>query len=78
METQTIINLGIGLVCTGAGFIIRALWDAVTAMRKDLGDLQHNIAQDYARRDEFRDVVNRVMERLDSIYEKLDSKADRP
>ena len=77
MEPQSLINLGIGAFCAGAGFIIRALWDAVTSLRADLGALQKNMGDTYVRRDDFKEHAGRVLELLDRIYEKLDTKADR-
>lgn len=76
--SQTVIN-GLFAVCGAlGGGVLKAMWDAMNQLRKDLAALQKSISENYVRRDDFKDHAQRVETLLDRIYEKLDSKADKP
>ena len=77
MEPQTLINGAGSLILVLCGFVIRALWDAVSSLRVDLAALQKFVTDTYVRRDDFKDHALRVESLLDKIYEKLDAKVDR-
>ena len=76
--TQIALNWAFTLVGALAGFVMKAMWDALTSMRKDLASLQDSISTNYVRRDDFKDHFTRVEKLLDRIYAKLDGKADKP
>ena len=75
--TQLVLNWGFALVGALGGLILKATWDALTTMRKDLASLQESISANYVRRDDFKSHAQRVELLLDRIYEKLDEKADK-
>lgn len=75
---QTIVNWAFGLVGTLGGFVLKAMWDAITQMRKDLGELNDKISREYVRRDDFKDHAKEVKEMLTRIFDKLDEKANKP
>lgn len=78
MDSQTLIN-GLFALCGAlGGFVLKATWDALSQLRKDMAALQESITTSYVRRDDFKDHALRVETLLDRIYEKLDSKADKP
>lgn len=77
MDTQTTLNV-LFAVCGALGsFVLKATWDALTSLRKDLAALQQSIADNYVRRDDFKTHAARLEQLLDKIYEKLEHKADR-
>lgn len=59
------------------GFILRATWTALEAMRKDLQALQTSISETYIRRDDFRADLQDIRSILNRIDIKLDTKADK-
>ena len=75
---QTIINWSFAVVGALGGFILKATWDALATMRKDMADLTAAINRDYVRRDDFKDHAQRVEAMLARIFQKLDDKADKP
>lgn len=60
-----------------SGWILRAVWDAVTSLREDLRELEREIPAVYVRRDEYRDDLRDIKEMLRHISGKLDDKADK-
>lgn len=75
---QTIVNWAFGLVGTLGGFVLKAMWDAITQLRHDMSDLNEKIGREYVRRDDFKDHAARVEGMLTKIFDKLDEKADKP
>jgi peptidoglycan hydrolase CwlO-like protein len=78
VDPQLLVNVGFGIAGTLGGFVIRALWDAMTMLQKDLQQMQNSLSETYVRRDDFRDHASRIEGALERIEAKLDHKADRP
>ena len=77
MDTQTIINVGGGLILAGGGWFARQLWDAVGELRRDLHAIETELPKHYVRRDEFSETMQRIEKIVERIYDKLDGKADK-
>ena len=77
MDTQTIINLGLGVIIGCMGWFARAVWDAVQKLQNDLHQLEVDLPTSYIRRDEFHDGMREIKDMLSKIFDKLDAKADR-
>ena len=68
-----IISLGAGIF----GWIMKTLWDAVRRLEGNVSEIEVRVAGDYVKRDEFRQDIQRIFEKLDTIEAKIDSKADK-
>jgi hypothetical protein len=78
MSAQDVINALFAACGALGGFILKAMWDAVADLRRELAALQESISRNYVRRDDFKDHATRVESLLDKIYDKLEHKADKP
>jgi len=77
MDTQNLINIGIGVVLPVIGWLTRQLWDAVQELKRDINGLELHVSENYARKDDVVAKFDRIEQLLDKIYDKLDTKADR-
>ena len=77
METQTVINFGLGLGMTVAGWFAREMWSAVKELKTDLAHLREELPNKYAQKDELEKAISRIENKLDKISDKLDEKADK-
>ena len=77
MDTQNLINIGIGVVLPVIGWLTRQLWDAVQELKRDIIGLELHVSENYARKDDVVAKFDRIEQLLDKIYDKLDTKADR-
>lgn len=77
METSVLINIVLGTGLTVLGWFARELWQAVQSLRKDLSTLETKIGTDYVRYDRLQDALKPIMDALQHINSKLDSKADK-
>lgn len=77
MESQTVINLVLGIVSSIIGWFARELWSAVKELKADLSKLREELPKTYVTRDDFREDMKEVKDMLGKIFDKLDSKQDK-
>lgn len=77
METQTLINAGLGIILTGIGWFARQIWEATQALQRDMHEIEVELPKNYVRRDEFADTMKRIETIVERIYDKLEGKADK-
>jgi hypothetical protein len=74
---QALINTIISLAAGAYGLVLKSMWDTIKSLDDQVGTLQVSVAGEYLKREEWKDDMRRLMEKLDSIDEKLDKKADK-
>ena len=74
---QSIMNFIFISVSGVLGWFARELWSAVKSLKDDVAKLREEIANDRVHKDDFRQVVEQIMRKLDRIEDKLDHKADK-
>jgi hypothetical protein len=81
---QILFNIVTSVALFGAGFIVKALWDAVQGLRADMASLERNLPTVYMRREDLQSVFKDIRDRLADIQHwqvriesKLDHKADK-
>lgn len=77
MDFQTLFNGALGLAFIFIGWFLRAVWDAVSTLQKDLKDLESKMPSTYVRRDDYHMDIREIKEMLLRIADKLDHKADK-
>lgn len=77
MDTQTIINVGLGVVLSIVGWLARELWGAVQELRRDLHDIEVDLPKTYVPRVDLDSRMKHIEDMFQRIYDKLDGKADR-
>ena len=77
MDSQSLINTGLGAVCTVTGWFARDLWSAVKELRSDLARLSVELPKTYVTRDDYRSDLKEIRDLLGRIFDKLDGKVDR-
>lgn len=85
---QYVINWLFAAVGATTGWLVKVLWDAVSELKRDLGNLERNLPGVYVRRDDFRDVTRELKDdmrtgfakieaTLNVLFKRLDSKEDK-
>ena len=74
---QSLINVAITIAAGGYAFIIKSMWDSLKLLDQQVGNLQVSVAGEYLKREEWKSDMQRLFDKLDSIEEKLDGKADK-
>lgn len=77
MDTQVLINFATGSFLALLAWLARTLWDAVTKLKDDLHRIELELPTSYVRKEDFSDAFKNISDKLDKIYERLDSKADK-
>jgi len=77
MESQSLINIMLGVACTVIGWLARELWTAVKDLQEDLTKLSVELPKTYVTRDDYREDIKGIKEMLAKIFDKLEKKADK-
>ena len=88
MDWQTVINIGGAGLLAGLGWFGREIWDAVKELRRDIRQIEKDLPEVYARRDEmkesFKDVkqdmnhgFNKIEAMIGQLFDRLNNKADK-
>ena len=77
MESQSLINIMLGVACTVIGWLARELWTAVKDLQEDLTKLSVELPKTYVTRDDYREDIKGMKEMLAKIFDKLEKKADK-
>jgi len=77
MDTQSLINVMLGIACTVIGWLARELWTAVKDLQADLTKLSVELPKTYVTRDDYREDIKGIKEMLAKIFDKLEKKADK-
>ena len=77
MDTQSLINLGAGIIIAVGGWLGRELWEAVKQLRADVHRIEVDLPSNYLRRDEFSEGMKEIRDLFAKVFEKLDGKVDK-
>jgi len=77
MDTQTIINVLLGIAFAGLGWFAREIWAATKELREDLHKIEVQLPENYIRKDEFRDEMKEIKSILNEIFRKIDDLGTR-
>lgn len=78
MDWQSIVNIGVGTVLAILGWLARQLWDAVQELKKDVKAVEIALPTIYVRKDELTIHFDKLESMINRIFDKLDSKVDKP
>ena len=74
---QGMINVVISIAAGGYAFILKSMWDSLRSLDHQVGKLEVSVAGEYLKREEWKQDMQRLFDKLDAIEEKLDGKADK-
>jgi hypothetical protein len=77
MESQHLINVGLGVSSAVFGWLARELWTAVKDLKEDLTKLSVDLPKNYVARDDYRSDLKEIKDMLGKIFDRLDNKADK-
>ena len=77
METQTIINVGLGIILTIVGWFARQIWENVQRIQRDLHEIEVNLPTHYVQKSDYSETMKRIEVMFERIFDKLEQKADR-
>jgi hypothetical protein len=77
METQTIINVGLGIILTIVGWFARQIWENVQRLQRDLHEIEVNLPTNYVQKSDYTETMKRIEIMFERIFDKLEQKADR-
>lgn len=83
-DYQILFNSAFAVILLGVGWLMRVLFDTITDLRKKdqdiydkVSDLAVTIPENYVHKSDFRELNDRIFDKLDRIEAKLDHKQDK-
>jgi cell division protein FtsB len=77
LDLHFLVTALLGIVCGILGWLGRALWAAVDALRQDLKDVEIKMSAEYIRYDRLQDALKPIMDSLQEIKTTLTHKVDK-
>ena len=77
MDSQTLLNVLFGILCTAFGWFFRVMWEAQKELQRDLGDLEKGLPHDYVLKRDYEKDIADIKIMLGKIFDKLDLKQDK-
>lgn len=84
MDTQTLINLGVALVGTLGGWVMKSLQDSIKALQatdkaltNKVQEMEVLVAGHYVQKSDLEKMTTALFAKLDKIEDKLDKKVDK-
>lgn len=84
MEWQSVINLAAGGAMMCLGWFLRTVFDATQCLKRSVHELEVDIASNYLKKDEVREMLSKIDHRFDKmemlverLFDKLDTKQDK-
>lgn len=77
MDTQTLINVGLGIILTIVGWFARQIWENVQRLQRDLHEIEVNLPTHYVQKSDYTETMKRIEIMFERIFDKLEQKADR-
>jgi len=74
MDTQSIFNIVVGLAAFFGGWVLNNITKAIERLDGDVRKLPH----EYVSKDDYRRDIDELKDICKQIFNKLDSKADKP
>ena len=77
MDGQIIFNLVCTIAGTLMGWILRVIWQEIKSIQADQREFEHEIADHYLKKEDYRIDIAEIKTMLGRIFDKLDSKVDK-
>jgi len=77
MDMLELVTGVLGLGLTVLGWFAREMWGTVKALARDLIQLQKDMSEQYVRKDDFKEFRTEILNVLQRIESKLDTKVDK-
>lgn len=73
MDYQVAFNLAIGIAAAFGGWTLRSITNSLENLQKDHKEMMNQ----FVRRDDYRDALERIESVLNRIWDKLENKVDK-
>lgn len=73
MDYQTAFNLAVAIAAAFGGWTLRSITNSLENLQRD----QKEMMNQFVRRDDYRDALERIEQILNRIWDRLDEKADK-
>ena len=77
MDWQNVINFSGAALLAAVGWWCREIWDSLKALREDIRRIEVDLPNNYVKKSDINDRLDRIDNTLERIFDKLDDKVDK-
>ena len=77
MDTQTIVNIILGIFVSVVGWFAKEIWSTLKVLDADINRVRQEMPVNYVLRETYRDDVKEIKELLRLIFDRLEHKVDK-
>lgn len=77
MDTQTIVNIILGILVSIVGWFAKEIWSSLKVLDTDINRVRQEMPVNYVLRETYRDDVKEIKEMLRLIFDRLEHKVDK-
>lgn len=70
---QTLFNIAVAIAGALGGWWMKAMWDGIKEMQRDMREIERELPENYVRKDDFKDVVRDIRQDMKDGFNKMDA-----
>lgn len=70
---QTLFNIAVAISGALGGWWMKAMWDGLKEMQRDMREIERELPENYVRKDDFKDVVREIRQDMKDGFSKMDA-----
>ena len=77
MDNQTLFNMLNAAVSGMLGWILKTVWSEIKMLQENQKQIENHLHEQFVRKDDWKDSMNRIESMFQRIFDKLDNKEDK-
>jgi hypothetical protein len=70
---QTLFNIAVAIAGALGGWWMKAMWDSMKEMQRDMREIERELPENYVRKDDFKDVVREIRQDMKDGFNKMEA-----
>ena len=68
-----LFNIAVAIAGALGGWWMKAMWDGLKEMQRDMREIERELPENYVRKDDFKDVVREIRQDMKDGFNKMDA-----
>lgn len=70
---QMLFNIAVAIAGALGGWWMKAMWDGLKEMQRDMREIERELPENYVRKDDFKDVIREIRQDMKDGFNKMDA-----
>lgn len=68
-----LFNIAVAIAGALGGWWMKAMWDGLKEMQRDMREIERELPENYVRKDDFKDVIREIRQDMKDGFNKMDA-----